>query len=293
MKRILGCWLLLSVVHVVQAATINVPADQPTIQAAINAANNGDTVLVAPGTYLENINFLGKAIKVKSSGGRKVTIIDGQSLASVVTFNSGEGRKSVLQGFTIQHGSGTDGGGVAILSTSPTVTDNIVTNNTACFDGGGIAVEFSSALVSNNTISNNTHSPFCDDVDGGGMMVGGAGAAQIIGNIIENNTLNSGDGGGIEINAAGSPFLMNNVIHGNVATGLSPAAQGGGIYIVNDSNALIVQNLIYDNTAGQGSGIYFGVPFGQPDQYWSTTRLWEPARRPQARLCTPTGSTTR
>jgi len=47
-------------------ATINVPGDQATIQGAINAANNGDTVLVAPGTYFENVNFNGKAITVTS-----------------------------------------------------------------------------------------------------------------------------------------------------------------------------------------------------------------------------------
>jgi hypothetical protein len=50
-------------------ATIHVPADQPTIQAAINVAANGDTALVAPGTYVENINFMGRAITVTSSGG--------------------------------------------------------------------------------------------------------------------------------------------------------------------------------------------------------------------------------
>ena len=55
------------------------PADQVTIQAAINAASNGDTVVVEPGTYVEKINFLGKAITVTSSGGASVTTIDGNA----------------------------------------------------------------------------------------------------------------------------------------------------------------------------------------------------------------------
>ena len=50
-------------------STIHVLADQPTIQTAINAADNGDTVLAVPGTYSENINFNGKAITVTSSNG--------------------------------------------------------------------------------------------------------------------------------------------------------------------------------------------------------------------------------
>jgi hypothetical protein len=64
------------------------------------------------------------------------------------------------------------------------------------------------------------------------------------------------------MNAAGTPTIKNNIIRGNTATGVSPAAQGGGISMVNDSDPLILQNLIYNNTAGQGSGIYFGVPSG-------------------------------
>src|SRR5207249_11972489 len=62
----------------------SVPAGQPTIQAAINAASNGDTVLVAPGTYHENINFMGKGITVTSSGGPSVTTIDGGRVGTVV-----------------------------------------------------------------------------------------------------------------------------------------------------------------------------------------------------------------
>src|SRR5438094_10590364 len=90
--------------HTARAATINVPAGQPTIQAAINAASNGDTVLVAPGTYYENINFMGKAIAVTSSGGPAVTTINGNAAGSVVMFRTNEGRNSVLSGFTITSG---------------------------------------------------------------------------------------------------------------------------------------------------------------------------------------------
>lgn len=111
--------LLLLTASALAGKIIHVPADQPTIQAAINAASNGDTVLVAPGTYKEQINFLAKAIVVRSQGGNKVTTIDGASVAGpVVRFVSGETLKSVLQGFTIQNGTlccfPYEGGGIEV-----------------------------------------------------------------------------------------------------------------------------------------------------------------------------------
>ena len=61
----------LSVPAVTDAATIRVPADAATIQSAIDSAVTGDTVLVSPGTYVENINFRGKAITVASEQDRR------------------------------------------------------------------------------------------------------------------------------------------------------------------------------------------------------------------------------
>ena len=92
------------------AATLNVPEDFATIQACIDAAVSGvDECAVASGTYHETINFLGKAITVRSSGGADVTTIDATGLGgSVVTCASGEGPNTVLDGFTITGGTGTD-----------------------------------------------------------------------------------------------------------------------------------------------------------------------------------------
>lgn len=115
-----------------------VPADYPTIRAAINAAADGDSVIVSAGTYVERINFGGKAIIVISTdpGSPAVvaaTIINGNAGVVVVTFDSGETELSVLAGFTITNGTG----GIYCLNSSPTISGNVIPGNTA-LDGGGI-----------------------------------------------------------------------------------------------------------------------------------------------------------
>jgi len=265
LAQLLSILSTLFLAQVVSAqTTIHVPGDQATIQGAINVANNGDTVLVAPGTYYENINFKGKAITVTSSGGTAVTAIDGGGNESVVTFTSGEGSSSVLNGFTLQHGAASPnnrymGGGIYVSGGSPVITNNIVQYNTSCGGGFGIGLYFSSPLIQNNSIvNNNNRNASCSGGDGGGILVGGAGTAQIIGNVVANNAAFSGDGGGIELFAAGTPVIRNNVISGNTASGLFPSTTGGGINMLNDSNPLMIGNLIYGNSAGQGAGVYFG-----------------------------------
>jgi len=247
---------------------INVPSDQPTIQAAIDVANNGDTILVAPGTYQETINFRGKAITVASTDGPDVTVIDGSRADSVVTVATGEGRASVLGGFTIQNGrSGFDtpgfgnGGGIRIQNASPTIVGNVITGNVACV-GAGIASSFGSPLVQGNTIIGNAQAGCSGGIGGGGISIGGNSAAQILDNVIAENVMTSADGGGISLFAAGTPTISGNLIRGNTATGLSPCAAGGGISLVNQSDALIVQNLIIGNRAGCGGGVRWLVPSG-------------------------------
>jgi parallel beta-helix repeat protein len=244
------------------ASIIHVPADQPTIQGAISAAANGDTVQVAPGTYVENLNFLGKAIVVTSEQGPNVTIIDGNQAGPVVTFASGEGRQSVLYGFTVRNGnasgSASSGGGIRIANSSPTITGNYIIYNSAGNGGGGIAISFGSPMVQGNFInSNGQTSGYSGGVGGGGIAIVGAASAQIINNTVSNNSWYSSSGGGITLFAAGTPTIQNNIVSNN-----SAYSQGGGFYIVNQSDAAIVQNLIIGNTAGTGGGVYWMVPSG-------------------------------
>ncbi len=291
----------------IDAATIRVPADQPTIQAAIDVAAADDLVLVSAGTYAESIDFLGKRITVRSESGPEVTIIDpgapvqdfvrdprrferrlftdgtveihqaesgrraldaaGARLpgfpaplgngVSVVVFDSGETRESVLDGFTITGGDASSGGGIWIDGASPTVRNNTIDSNQACSEGGGIAVAFASPRIENNHITDNHQANGCSGgVGGGGIALRGAGSAEVIGNTIVGNSF--GAGGGISLFAAGTPTLAGNRLEGNAGS-----FGAGGIDIVNVSDALIVQNVLTDNTTSgpdAGDGFDWLVP---------------------------------
>jgi len=245
---------------VAEAATIRVPIDAATIQQAIDASAAGDTVVVSPGTYVENLTFRGKAIRVVSEQGPAVTIIDGNRAGSVVTFSSGETRNAVLEGFTVRNGANAfSGGGVLIQNSAPTVLGNWILNNGAC-SGAGIYSYFSSPLIKGNTISRN-YVYACSGASGLGVYVGGDSAAELIENVI---TENSGfaDGGGVTLFAAGRAVLRSNVIARNVTSGFSPCTSGGGIWMVNFSQATIVNNLVVGNVAGCGGGLYWGGSTG-------------------------------
>jgi len=150
------------------ANVINVPDDYSTIQAGVDAASNGDTVLVQPGTYEENINYNGKNIVVGSlflttsnTSFISVTVIDGNQNGSVVTFNSGENTSAVLTGFTIQNGLASNkGGGIYCNNSSPSLENVTISGNSATGYyygyGGGIYCYDSSPSLVNVTISGNS-----------------------------------------------------------------------------------------------------------------------------------------
>jgi hypothetical protein len=141
----LTLWLVVPIHSL--AAEIHVPSQFPTIQAAIDASQDNDTIVVQPGTYTENIDYNGKAVTVTSTNPLAPavvasTILDGNQSGSVVTFDSGETQDSVLTGFTIRNGSGTlinvkrYGGGIYCgFQCTPTILRNVIVNNTA--DVGG------------------------------------------------------------------------------------------------------------------------------------------------------------
>ena len=120
-------------------STWYVPDDFSTIQAGIDGSSNGDTVIVRDGTYVENINFNGMAITLKSENGPATTIIDGNQAGIVVTFYGSVGSDSVFEGFTVTNGNAIHGGGMYCNdNSSPTLDNCTFTNNTATFGGGGM-----------------------------------------------------------------------------------------------------------------------------------------------------------
>ena len=253
---------------------INVPADQPTIQAGIDAAVNDDIVLVQPGTYVENINFNGKNITVASLyyttqdiAYISQTVIDGNQNGSVVTFESGEESTAVLSGFTIINGSGKivsgmpRGGGIYCYNSSPTVKNAIISGNILNGDnprGGGIFCEESSMIINETEITDNTLSGLYPRGGGISCRINGnplISNVTISGNYVTGGTTHAASGGGISM-VSSNPFLNNVIIANNTVVDFSPNINtGGGIEMIASSSPNLVDVLIYENTSESGGGI--------------------------------------
>jgi len=238
------------------ATPLAVPGAFASVQAAIDAAAPGDTVTVGPGTYREHIDFEGKAITVVSAQGPASTVIDGGSTGRVVTFAHGEGRGSVLQGFTIRNGlttsgdGGYGGAGIEVSSASPTIRGNLVIDNVAGTDGAGIEVSFGSPAILDNVITGNREAQGWSGGAGGGIALGGAAGALVAGNHVSQN---SSFWGGVNRSDA---TIVQNLITGN----RSPS-DGGGLSISTPSGTrgpLLVANTIADNSARRGSAVWAG-----------------------------------
>ncbi|MCA8958994.1 MAG: right-handed parallel beta-helix repeat-containing protein [Planctomycetes bacterium] len=250
---------VLSLAATAHAVDLHVPAEYPTIQAAIDAAVDGDRVRIAPGTYFENVSFLGKEIVVESTDGPEVTIIDGSFLSSVVEMLDVDLSTSTLRGLTITHGRGfgpapdiTWGGGV--VAEGGTITRCIIVDNEATV-GGGITI-YAAAVVGNIIEGNRSD-------NGGGVNVDSGTGAVIEGNVIRNNwsgyfgDMFEGNGGGLTVYLSDDIVVRNNLFVDNLATGalFGPnGGIGGGVFIEGSSFLDFSHNTIVGNSATQAGG---------------------------------------
>jgi len=245
------------------ATTIYVPDDYSTIQDAIDGSQDGDTIIVRAGTYRENIDYYGKAITLTSEDGPAVTVIDGSDVKSVVSFHRGEGRDSVLSGFTITNGQGNRifspdehrGGGIYCVAAA-TITGNIITENYLPYGSGGGIYCKGDALIEDNEISSNSAN------FGGGIRLGSnnpiVSGNYISGNFVYGTYQLYGAGGGGIYCSSGKPTITGNLIQDNECSisWYYGGGCGGGIF-TEASEATVERNLLVENIAGwSGGGIY-------------------------------------
>lgn len=238
------------------SATLTVPTQHPTIQGALNAAQNGDTVLVQPGTYPGSIlRFSGKAIHLKSTNGPAVTKIQGDGANPVFNLAQGETRTTIIEGFTITAGAWSSGGGMILNGTSPVVRRNIFTDNRATGagaggDGRGGAIFVANApanpLIIDNIFTNNEAA-----AHGGAIHTNNV-IAEIRGNTFTNNRAITNSGGAILSAGSNAPVtIIGNAFDRNTAV------FAGGAISVFGASAIIRENVITNNNGGVfGGGIH-------------------------------------
>ena len=284
MKRIgLSLMAILLLVSATFAQIITIPSDFTTIQAGINAASDGDTVLVEEGTYIENINFRGKAITVASrfildgdTAHISKTVIDGSEpvypdSGSTVTMLLARDTASVLCGFTIQGGTGTGPYGF-ILGGDLTV-----------YMGGGII--HAGGKIINNIVRDN-HLNHSELASGGGIAGGvlqdldsGSGVNTVVrDNIVTRNSTHTlvhySAGAGIAMDMNSQFTLVeNNELFGNMSTTDAPyKAFGGGMncgrMTSSTGKAIIRNNFIHDNEVHSkysfGGGMFYLLLYDSP-----------------------------
>ena len=235
------------------------------VQKGVNAAANGDTVIVRDGTYTgsgnRDIDFAGKRIAVRSAAGAQHCVINcGGTPAEphrAFHFHSGESAGAVVDGFTITGGyasgetpsdwAAASGGAILCSAASPTIVNNVFTACTASYLGGAIAcIDSAAPLITDNVVSGQNSAGA-----GGGICCWSRSAPTIVRNRITDNSAYV-VGGGIHVDEKSAPVITNNVVAGNRVTWMN----GGGIGCWGRSAATIINNTITDNeAAGLGGGL--------------------------------------
>jgi len=248
----LGVGLLFLKLTTAAAAPIVVPRDAATIQEGLDRSVAGDTVLVLPGTYGEQIVFPAHDVSLIAFRGPEQTQIDGQNAGTAVTIDQGDHRGSLLGEFTVTGGNASDGGGILISGASPTIRGNTIVGNYSSDDGGGIlVVEGGVPWIAGNLIEAIECGRY-----GGGIRLDRTGPQSLVeeNEIIENRS--HWGGGGIQVNVCDQALLRHNHMRGNWAGG-----NRGGVSISSCDDARIEGGSISWNRAdGRGGGvkIYYG-----------------------------------
>ncbi len=224
------------------ATIINVPGDQPTIQAGIDASVDGDTVIVGLGTYTENIDFSGKNILVQSESGPESTII---AIAipglPTVQFASSENQSATIRGFTILGDSSS--WGIYIYDSSPTIYGNKIIGHNA-----GLFCNYASPLIRRNEISY-SYRTIEPDL-GGGISLDNSPYCIIDSNTIHHNFAPGGNDGAIFIIASANVSIVRNIFYLNSAGGYCP-----GMHLSFSSNIIIENNTFAKHEAPGASGV--------------------------------------
>lgn len=256
------------------ADVLRVPGDFATIQGAIDAALDGDVVLVSPGEYAEAIDFRGKRIVVRGVEGPQATVINAQGTGRpAARFASGEGPETILEGFALSGGTGipdiwgsVNGAGVYIDDSSPLLRNLIIRDNEAT-QGAGAYLVASEARIEESTFVGNAAfigagayvlagAPTFTSVtfeDNTARNAGGGIALQNTFARVENFILTGnrgGDFGGGAYVTGGRPVLENGLLADNTDT-----FAGGGIY-TNNARVQLLNCRIVGNDADAGGGIY-------------------------------------
>ncbi|MHC4692830.1 MAG: S8 family serine peptidase [Planctomycetota bacterium] len=264
---------------VAQVPGLHVPIEYPTIQAAINAASKGDTVLVADGIYQgqgnRDLDFGGKAITVQSEYGPEFCVIDCQGSVDDPRcgfyFHNEEGPDSVVSGFTITGGYAEYieyiGGGIVCKESDPTIEDCILSNNVGVF-GGGIADINSSPTVTNcQFIGNVAHlmGGGMDNFDNSHPIVTDC---TFINNITDSPYSDEFGGGAVGNSAGSYPVFSGCRFEDNFTYGI-----GAGIYNEHDADSIVV-DCDFVNNEGLWGGGAIGDDYGDCDSYVVNSRFY-------------------
>ncbi|MEO0078516.1 MAG: hypothetical protein ABIK86_05910 [candidate division WOR-3 bacterium] len=249
------------------ARVIVVPDSAATIAEGLGMARTGDTVLVKPGRYEENITWPSTdGIKLYSAAGPDSTVISGGGNGRVITMGSGLTRATEIRGFEISGGKASSAAGIYCPG-SPSIVGNRIRGNEAHgernYGGGILCGSYSSPLIAGNEISANV----CSDTNtwnyGGGIYLDMNSTAEICYNLIAANICAEGYwnyGAGIYVTGSAGAVIWQNVIRGNLNTGGSSGrGYGAGIHV--DSRALIFSNLIIGNVNSATAWNYGGGVF--------------------------------